>query len=113
LEIVYSLLSANHIMSSMKRLQSEVTDEQWNKIKAYLPTPPRGRGGPKPIDNRRCFEGILWTLRSGAAARPANSLSVTKYLLAPIGVLGRRGDLVKCLASATEGDGSKISPELA
>ncbi|WP_082027722.1 transposase [Isoalcanivorax pacificus] len=50
----------------MKRLQSEVTDEQWNKIKAHLPPPPRGQGGPKPIDNRRCFEGILWTLRSGA-----------------------------------------------
>src|SRR5690606_19472368 len=53
----------------MKRLQSEVTDEQWNKIKAHLPTPPRGRGGPKPIDNRRCFEGILWVLRSGARWR--------------------------------------------
>ncbi|WP_445363717.1 transposase [Microbulbifer sp. ANSA003] len=26
----------------------------------------REKGGPKPIDNRACFKGILWVLRSGA-----------------------------------------------
>lgn len=50
----------------MRRFQSELTDNQWDKIKGYLPDIPRGRGGPKPIDNRRCFEGILWILRTGA-----------------------------------------------
>ena len=50
----------------MQRFQSELTDKQWNKISRYLPPVRRGKGGPKPIENRRCFEGILWVLRSGA-----------------------------------------------
>ena len=50
----------------MKRFDTELSDAQWNKIKKYLPEMKRGRGGPKPISNRRCFEGILWILRSGA-----------------------------------------------
>lgn len=50
----------------MQRFQSELTDAQWAKIERYLPPIPRGCGGPRPIDNRRCFEGILWVLRSGA-----------------------------------------------
>lgn len=44
-----------------------LTDEQWKKIEPLLPEFPRSpRGGPKPINNRDCFEGILWVLRSGA-----------------------------------------------
>ncbi|WP_152454419.1 transposase [Microbulbifer sp. THAF38] len=35
-------------------------------IELCLPELKRGKGGPKPIDNRTCFEGILWVLRSGA-----------------------------------------------
>ena len=50
----------------MKRFESEVTDQQWEKISRFLPPVKRGRGGPRPVDNRRCFEGILWVLRSGA-----------------------------------------------
>src|SRR3712207_9272551 len=44
-----------------------VPDKQWEFIKEQLP--PRKRrtkGGRPPADDRRCFEGILWTLWTGA-----------------------------------------------
>lgn len=45
----------------------ELTDDQWKVIERLLPKPQESKkGGPKPIDNRSCFEGILWVLRSGA-----------------------------------------------
>ncbi|WP_444908845.1 transposase [Microbulbifer sp. TRSA005] len=50
----------------MSRFKSELTDDQWRLIEPCLPELKRGKGGPKPIDNRACFEGILWVLRSGA-----------------------------------------------
>jgi transposase len=51
----------------MSRHDSELTDEQWEKIAPVLPEPkPSPRGGPKPRPNRACFEGILWMLRTGA-----------------------------------------------
>lgn len=51
----------------MSRHDSELTDEQWNKIAPHLPkAPPARRGGRPRVDDRRCFEGILWVLRSGA-----------------------------------------------
>jgi len=44
-----------------------ITDEQWKIIEPLLPEPKASpKGGPKPIANRPCFEGILWVLRSGA-----------------------------------------------
>jgi transposase len=44
-----------------------LTDEQWKKIEPLLPVFKRSKkGGPKPKDNRRIFEGILWVLRTGA-----------------------------------------------
>ncbi len=47
--------------------KSELTDRQWEKIKPHLPRPNKSRrGGRPPADNRACFEGILWILRSGA-----------------------------------------------
>ena len=45
-----------------------LTDAQWAKIVPHLPTLPRrkdGRGRPWAND-RACFEGILWVLRTGA-----------------------------------------------
>ncbi|WP_353505443.1 transposase [Microbulbifer sp. DLAB2-AF] len=51
---------------SVSRFKSELTDAQWKLIEPCLPQLKRGKGGPKPIDNRACFEGILWILRSGA-----------------------------------------------
>ena len=51
----------------MSRHKSELSDEQWEKIAPFLPEPQASPwGGPKPIPNRPCFEGILWVLRSGA-----------------------------------------------
>lgn len=46
---------------------TELTDQQWERIKPHLPPPPRAhsRGRPR-ADDRACFEGILWILRSGA-----------------------------------------------
>ena len=44
-----------------------LTDEQWAKIEPHLPKwKPGRRGGRPPVDNRECFEGILWILRTGA-----------------------------------------------
>jgi len=51
----------------MARHDSELTDEQWNKIEPLLPkVKPSPKGGRKRVSDRRCFEGILWVLRSGA-----------------------------------------------
>jgi transposase len=45
----------------------EITDEQWAVIEPLLPEPEASEnGGPKPVPNRPCFEGVLWVLRSGA-----------------------------------------------
>ncbi len=51
----------------MARHDSELTDEQWRKIEPLLPKVKRSpEGGRRRVDDRRCFEGILWVLRSGA-----------------------------------------------
>ena len=43
------------------------TDKQWEKIKVHLPPRPlRPKGGRPPVDERKCFEGILWILWTGA-----------------------------------------------
>lgn len=45
----------------------ELTDEQWNLIADLFPEPPpRPQGGRPPAPVRRCVEGIVWMLRSGA-----------------------------------------------
>jgi len=44
----------------------ELTDEQWALLEDLLPEPEASpRGGPKPVENRPCVEGILWVLRNG------------------------------------------------
>ena len=51
----------------MSRHASELTDEQWSKIEPLIPKRrPSKKGGRKRVEDRRCFEGILWVLRSGA-----------------------------------------------
>jgi transposase len=51
----------------MSRHDSELTDGQWSRIAPLLPKPKTSRRGGRPrADDRRCFEGILWVLRSGA-----------------------------------------------
>ena len=44
-----------------------VTDKQWALIREQLPKRPRRKkGGRPPADDRKCFEGILWILWTGA-----------------------------------------------
>src|SRR3982751_6928349 len=45
----------------------KLTDRQWAAIQPHLPAPkPKPKGGRPPLDNRQCFEGILWILWTGA-----------------------------------------------
>ena len=51
----------------MARGLVKLTDPQWAKIEPLLPKFRRSRkGGRKPVESRRVFEGILWVARSGA-----------------------------------------------
>src|SRR5438874_44549 len=41
----------------------EISDEIWEAVKKALPPEPhKSRGGRPPVDDRKCFEGILWLL---------------------------------------------------
>lgn len=45
----------------------KLTDEQWRRIQVHLPTKPLApRGGRPWADDRRCLEGILWIMSTGA-----------------------------------------------
>lgn len=45
----------------------ELTDQQWEQIRRYLPKQePRPKGGRPRVADRPIMEGILWILRSGA-----------------------------------------------
>ena len=50
----------------------KVTDAQWEKVKEQLPVRKKPwrkkdrKGGRPPLDDRQCFEGILWILWTGA-----------------------------------------------
>lgn len=51
-------------MNTRKELLSE---GQWEKIAPFIPRPKRSKkGGPNFLPSRRCFEGILWILWTGA-----------------------------------------------
>jgi putative transposase len=48
-----------------------LSDTQWAKIKKVIPPKKRpwrkkSRRGRKPVDDRKCYEGILWILWTGA-----------------------------------------------
>jgi transposase len=44
-----------------------LTTQQWEAIRVHLPQPkPSRRGGRPRVEDRRCFEGILWILWTGA-----------------------------------------------
>jgi transposase len=44
-----------------------LSDEQWSLISHLFPKPkPHPRGGRPSAETRRCLEGILWVLRTGA-----------------------------------------------
>jgi transposase len=49
----------------------KISDNQWSRIKKVIPARKRpwkkkSRRGRKPVDDRKCFEGILWILWTGA-----------------------------------------------
>ena len=53
--------------SELSISRPQLTDEQWLLISDVFPVPvPDPRGGRPRTDARRCLEGILWVLRSGA-----------------------------------------------
>ena len=44
-----------------------LSDAQWARIAPHLPRRKRNpQGGRPPADPRKCFEGILWILWTGA-----------------------------------------------
>lgn len=48
-----------------------LSDEQWERVKRVIPPrkipwKKRSRRGRKPVDDRKCFEGILWILWTGS-----------------------------------------------
>ena len=52
---------------NLSTVPPELTDEQWWLIADLFAGPkPDPRGGRPRVDPRRCVEGILWVLRSGA-----------------------------------------------
>ena len=51
-------------------MEQFITDAQWARIAPLLPRRKRNaRGGRPRVDDRRCLEGILWVLRTGARWR--------------------------------------------
>jgi len=46
----------------------EITDEQWNRIKDFLPGKP-GDPGRTAVDNRQFINAVLWIARTGAPWR--------------------------------------------
>jgi transposase len=48
--------------------RGELTDRQWEKLKAVLP-PQKPKTGRPAQDHRRIINGILWILRTGAPWR--------------------------------------------
>lgn len=47
-----------------------LTNQQWDRIKPLIPVRPKSpRGGRPPADDRACFEGMLWVLKTGARWR--------------------------------------------
>jgi transposase len=45
-----------------------LTDAMWEKLEPMLPRLPKSKKGGRPwADNRRCLEGILWVLKTGAS----------------------------------------------
>lgn len=44
-----------------------LSDRQWDAVSKYLPRKKeKPKGGRPPADDRKCFEGILWILWTGA-----------------------------------------------
>jgi transposase len=55
------------MVSTIRRY--EVTDDEWAKIKSYIPEAEEGSRGRPAADARKMLNGICWIMRSGAAWR--------------------------------------------
>ncbi len=54
----------------MAKSNMMLTDEQWDCIRPFIPARQKSaKGGRPPSDDRACFEGILWVVRTGARWR--------------------------------------------
>jgi transposase len=50
-----------------RKTKRMLTDEQWQRVAPHLPAhPPSPKGGRPRADDRKCLEGVLWLLRTGA-----------------------------------------------
>ena len=49
-----------------RAVEQELADRLWERVRPLLPPePPKPKGGRPRADDRRCFAGILFVLRSG------------------------------------------------
>jgi transposase len=51
------------------RRRYEIIDEEWERVKNYLPVEYTGKPGRPSGDNRTSLNGMLWVARSGAPWR--------------------------------------------
>ena len=64
-------------------------DWQWDKIRPYLPVKVASRKGGRPrAGDRECLEGILMVRQT---ARSTRRISLSQYVLAAAGRMGRGG----------------------
>ncbi len=55
-------------MYTNKRYPSDLTDQQWEKIKPLIP-PPKPGGRPRKVEMREILNGIFYLVRSGCSWR--------------------------------------------
>lgn len=55
-------------MASNRR-RYEISDEEWERVKEFLPPEQTGKPGRPSGDNRTALNGMLWITRSGAPWR--------------------------------------------
>ena len=57
------------VMKLTIRKRYELSDEEWSRIKDYIPSDKQKRQGRPAKDNRQMMNAILWIARSGAPWR--------------------------------------------
>jgi transposase len=57
------------------RIEGELTDRLWDRVQPLLPPQPQHPKGGRPfVDDRACFEGIVFVLRNGCRWRALDSI---------------------------------------